>query len=177
MTLDGLEFEDDEVDAVTLQEHLAELDRTIHRIRFDSPRLTHEEILVQLSQLMEDRNALYDRLRAARLAKFKADIQSLKVGALQLQPIFAQASRRCTLAIQDQRLTPPDPPPGKHKKKPKWRHPWFDARREFLGQRKAEVERMLAEFKSGKVLSTQDFVAQKRLQIELEGITAELKSE
>jgi hypothetical protein len=177
MTLEGFEFDDDDVDHVTLQERLGELDRTILRVRFESPRLSNDEILAQLTQLMEDRNALYDRLRAVRLAKFKADVRSLQLAGLQLEPVIGQATRRCSLVVRDRRLAPPDAPPGKPKKKQQWRHAWADARRDFLLRRTAEVERALGALKANKIPAPPDVIAQKRLQFELAGILAELKAE
>jgi hypothetical protein len=176
---DEFEFEDDDAnaDCPTLQLRLDELERTMMRVRFESPQLDRDEILRQLVQLMEDRNKLYDRFRAARLAGFKTNLQSLKLAGVRLQPIVAQATGRCTLVIQDPKLIPPDQPAGKHKKKQAWHHPWYEARREFLQKRRVDVEVYLADYKKKKVLSAQELAVQKRLELELQGILSELTAE
>jgi hypothetical protein len=175
-----LEF-DDEGDATTdpavLQERLYDLDQTMFRVRFESPQLAPAEQMEQLARLMEDRNKLFDRARAARAAKFKANIHDLKLSGVHLQPVVAQSGRRCTLVLQDSRLTPPTTVPGKHKKKQVWRHPWYASRREFLHQRRANIERMLADLKHKKAKSIQESAEQKKLEFELAGILRELTPE
>jgi hypothetical protein len=181
MNLSGdLEFdheEDPAIDPTILQEQLYDLDRTMVRIRFESPQLTPLEQMGQIMQLMEDRNKLFDQLRVMRVAKFKSNLHDLKVSGVHLLPVLAQSGRRCNLVLQDPRLIPPETPPGKHKKKQVWRHPWHSSRREFLHQRKADVQRFLARLKHNKVKSAQEKAEEKRLEFELEGILRELTKE
>jgi hypothetical protein len=176
MTLpEALEFDEEEVSATSLQQELDDLDHQMMTIRFESPSLSGPEILCQLADLMDTRNKLFDRLRTARVKKFREDVLSLKLGALQIQAIQSPTISRCTLILQDRRLVSTDEDDGKGKKKKKaQKHPWFETRMEFLHRRKTEVTHELSNLNRQKGLSVQEMAMKKRFEWELEGIKREL---
>jgi hypothetical protein len=166
-----------EPDDNALKAQLDDLDQEIMRVRFHSPSLTEFEIVSQLTEMIESRNKLDDRLRAARTMKFKKNVQSLNLSGGKVQAVFAQSGCRCALILQDPRIAPVDETQAAQAKKSKKQppHPWHSSRREFVYHRKLDVVRMLADLKKHKLLSIQEMAEQKRLEWELEGILQELK--
>jgi hypothetical protein len=173
----GFVFEDEDPDPVTLQNELDQLDHHIKEVRFESRSSSPAEILSQITELMEARNKLYDRVRAARIKKFRADIFSLKLPAIHVQSVFSQSSRRCTFVPQDPRLNASDETDGKTKKKKKGpKHPWADSRKAYLRHRRDDLVRELAAIKEEKVLSVSAEAQKKRAEWECAGIDRELEA-
>jgi hypothetical protein len=171
-----LEFEDDGADTVTLQAKLDALDLQISRARFES-RLVSDEILEELSRLMNERNNLFDSLQTAKAKAFQEFLATLQLEDLKVSGTYAQAGRRCQLTIQDPRIAQPQMPEAMKKKwKAAFHHEWQVPRKEFLRKRKEQVHAELTQLKSQKSIFTLPQMARKtRLELEFSGIEQELK--
>ena len=102
VTIESIDDTEEEVADRTAEEILLDinlLDEEIYDVRFKRG-LDSEAILEKLSELMERRNALNDKLLAARNSEFRAFVESLELGKEKIIPFFPTA-RKCKLRVNN----------------------------------------------------------------------------
>jgi hypothetical protein len=160
--------------AFSLQGDLTRLDAEIRRVRFDES-LSPEECLCQLSELMQERNRLFDRLREAKVHCFKEFVQDLHLRGIGAQSVFGQG-RRLRIMTQDQGILGEDAaqPPGRMGRKRKRTGmitPWQRARNDLLVARRTAIAN---ELKAMDAESPWGAARRTRLELELGQIEAHL---
>ena len=133
---------------------------------------TNEEKLEEISNLMEQRNALVDKLQKAKQAEFKEFVESLNLKEIKCSPFFP-VGRKCRISTNDPDAELVEKPPEFEKsffrknKNPKANsNPITVENYEFCAKRLKDVESKLEIYKKKKILSPQDRARKFRLEAE-----------
>jgi phosphoglycolate phosphatase-like HAD superfamily hydrolase len=145
------EEDDGDLTAEELLTEITTIDEAIHAARFTGG-LAPPEIMERISQLMERRNRLNDRLQRARATEFRAFVDSLNLAALGIRPHFT--ARRCKVSLEAG-----DPDPAE-----------MAAAAAAAHARKAELERDIGLLQKKKFLSPGDVARKLRAEAEVRQI-------
>ena len=157
------------------------IDVRLFDVRFNS-NLPQNEMLKQLTELVEQRNKLTDELQAARKTEFKRFLDGLNLKELDITPFYV-SSRRAKLSIGNthaQQLTRTVSNPGDpwrkmlrtYVSKSKGNGPdaavaqLVQARQRMIETKKAEIERQLSILMRKPMLSPTDVASKCRLESE-----------
>lgn len=166
--------EEDEIDVASADDAISQLsaiDAQLMDIRSDK-NLTTDEKLTQMTNLLERRNKLVDKLQAAKSKEFKDFVDSLNLKDLSVQTFFL-TSRKCRIGSENPEYELIEKPPQKKKlfSKSAPPHPLQQQTYEIIVNKKKEAEKELSKYSKKQILSPQDHAHKMRLEAEIQVYT------
>ena len=176
-----MQEEEDELNVESAITELSLIDNQIVEARFATDK-TQDKVLDELSDLLEQRNVLVEKLQKAKQREFKEFVDSLNLQEIGIMPYFP-VGRKCRLTTKDPNAEFINKPPEfeksflKKNKKPKAGTNQITIENyQIWSKRSEEIEKELVAYKKKKILSPTDKAHKLRLEAELQEIVKYMKS-